>query len=122
LLAAVGLHDYDRPLSELPAGEQRLAELARALAIDPLLVLLDEPAAGLNDEETVSLGSMLKDLCDSGVVVLLVEHDMNLVMSVSDTIIVLDQGRVIAKGTPEMVAVDKKVLEAYMGKAPEVLL
>lgn len=115
LLGFVGLGDPERPMTLLTAGEQRLAEVARALAIDPVAVLFDEPAAGLNDDETAALGSVLLRLRDAGIAILLVEHDMSLVMSVADRVIVLDQGMVISTGTPATVSGDEKVRVAYLG-------
>lgn len=115
MLGFVGLGEPERPMTLLTAGEQRLAEVARALAIDPVAVLFDEPAAGLNDDETAALGSVLLRLRDAGIAILLVEHDMSLVMSVADRVIVLDQGMVISTGTPATVSGDEKVRVAYLG-------
>jgi len=117
LLEYLDVPDQDRQMSLLTAGEQRLAEVARALAIEPLVLLLDEPAAGLNDEETEALGDVLFRVSDAGIAILLVEHDMNLVMSVADRVMVLEQGAMIASGTPEAIARDERVQTAYMGKA-----
>lgn len=102
--------------SSLPFGHQRLLEMARALAAEPRLLLLDEPAAGLNSDETMRLAEILLGMRDSGITVLLVEHDMRLVMDVCDMIIVLNFGEKIAEGTPEEVQDDALVLSAYLGR------
>jgi branched-chain amino acid transport system permease protein len=115
LLEFLDVPDQDRQMSLLTAGEQRLAEVARALAIEPLVLLLDEPAAGLNDTETEALGNVLLRVSNTGIAILLVEHDMNLVMSVADRVMVLEQGAMIAAGTPEVIAHDERVQAAYMG-------
>ncbi len=115
-LAALGLMDraYDI-VDNLSFGEQRLVELARALAMDPDLLFLDEPAAGLNSAEAQRLGATLRDIRDRGITIMLVEHNMSLVMSVSDMVCVLDFGRLIACGTPEHVCQDEGVIKAYLG-------
>ena len=115
-LAALGLMDraYDI-VDNLSFGEQRLVELARALAMDPDLLFLDEPAAGLNSAEAQRLGATLRDIRDRGITIMLVEHNMSLVMSVSDQVCVLDFGRLIACGTPEHVCQDEGVIKAYLG-------
>jgi len=114
----VGLSDMaDRPAGSLPCGQQRLLEIARALATDPKLLLLDEPAAGLNFRETEKLGKLLYQVRDLGVTLLLVEHDMSLVMEVSDEIFVLDYGRKVAEGIPKEIQNNPQVIEIYLGKS-----
>ena len=118
LLEFVGLADYaPRRSSDLPFGWQRLVEVARAMAAGPRLLLLDEPAAGLNMSETRQLGDLIHQIRGQGITILLVEHDMSLTMSISDKIVVLDQGRKIAEDTPRAVQSDEAVMAAYLGKA-----
>jgi branched-chain amino acid transport system ATP-binding protein len=106
----------DRLVADLPFGLQKRVELGRALAADPKLLLLDEPAAGLNHEELHSLGDLIKDIRDRlGITVLLVEHHMSLVMSVSDKVVALNFGRRIAEGTPAEIQRHPDVIAAYLG-------
>lgn len=101
----------------LPYGAQRRLEIVRALATDPALILLDEPAAGLNIGETRELEDLINRLkAEENVTVLLIEHDMNLVMSVSETIYVMEYGRIIARGEPEAIRTDRVVIKAYLGE------
>ncbi len=112
----VGLADKSHALARnLPYGEQRRLEIARALALAPSLLLLDEPAAGMNPQETADLMGLIRRIRDLGMTVLLIEHDMKLVMGISDHVVVLDHGEVIAAGTPGAVRADPAVVRAYLG-------
>ena len=118
LLTRVGLAAVaDRPADVLPTGMARVLELARALACEPKVLLLDEPSSGLDNAEGDRLGGLLTDLAGLGMAVLLVEHDMNLVMGICSKIFVLDFGRMIASGTPAEVRADPQVQAAYLGTA-----
>ncbi|MGH3737910.1 MAG: ABC transporter ATP-binding protein [Micromonosporaceae bacterium] len=120
LLARVGIAPYAGHRADaVPTGVARLLEMARVLAIDPRLLLLDEPSSGLDESETAGFGSLLRELAGEGRGVLLVEHDMGLVMNVCDVIHVLEFGRIIASGTPEEIRADRRVQEAYLGASPE---
>jgi branched-chain amino acid transport system ATP-binding protein len=107
----------DAHATELPMGAQKLLEVLRALMAQPRLLLLDEPAAGLNDTETAELAELLLAIRESGITVLVVEHNMSLVMGVADRIVVLEAGAVIATGTPVEIQRNERVIKAYLGEA-----
>lgn len=123
-LEQIHLLDYaDWEAGNLPYGAQRRLEIARSMCTDPILLCLDEPAAGLNTRESVELNALLRRIRDEhGIGLLLIEHDMNVVMEISDHIIVLDYGRKIADGTPAEVRADAAVIKAYLGEEDEVEL
>jgi branched-chain amino acid transport system ATP-binding protein len=120
LLDYVGLADRANDIAKsLPYGEQRRLEIARALATEPKLLALDEPAAGMNSTEKAALGELIKRIRTDGVTVLLIEHDVKLVMGICERILVLDYGKPIAEGIPEDVRRNRRVIEAYLGTASE---
>lgn len=121
LLKLMGLWEYkDVVASNLPYGLQRKLEIARALALEPKLLLLDEPAAGMNPEETMQLMDLIKEIRNKfNLTVLIIEHHMDLIMGVCDRIFVLNFGIPLAIGTPKEIQEDKKVIEAYLGKVEE---
>ncbi len=119
-LDAIGLTDRaDDPAGALPYGAQRRLEIARAMCIEPVLLCLDEPAAGLNPRESEALNGLLLRIRGEGCSLLLIEHDMSVVMRISDHVVVLDHGRKIADGTPEQVRADPAVIAAYLGEGEE---
>lgn len=116
LLNFMGIsHRSGQLARNLPYGDQRRLEIARALALKPKVLLLDEPAAGFNPQEKVELGDLIKKIRDAGFAVLLIEHDMSLVMKISDRVSVLDFGQKIAEGTPSEIQSNQKVIDAYLG-------
>ena len=121
LLEIVGLAELkDETASNLPYGQQRRLEIARALATDPRLLILDEPAAGMNPQETVELTEFIREIREQfDLSILLIEHHMNLVMGISDRIYVLDFGKLIAHGTPAEIQKNQRVIDAYLGVADD---
>lgn len=122
LLELVGLEDLaNERACNLPYGKQRRLEIARAMATDPFLLLLDEPAAGMNPHETLELKNLIIEIREKyGISILLIEHDMKMVMSLSDRVFVLDYGRLIAHGTPKEVSENPAVIKAYLGEDEDV--
>ncbi len=118
LMQYVGLKRVENELAKnLPYGAQRRLEIARALAADPLLLLLDEPAAGMNPQETEDIIRLFRDIkADMGITILLIEHDMRVVMNISEDICVMDYGEKIAEGTPQEIRANNRVIEAYLGR------
>ena len=117
LLQKMGLWKKRNELSiSLAYGDQRRLEIARALATEPIMLLLDEPAAGMNPQETIELDELISQIRDNGLAILLIEHDMKLVMNISDNIFVVDYGKKIAEGTPDEIAQNPDVIKAYLGE------
>lgn len=120
-LEFVGLADqHDNLAKNLSYGNQRLLEIARALATDPRFIILDEPAGGMNDQETAALIGTIRAIRDRGISVLLIEHDMSLVMKVCEKLVVLEYGALIAEGTPSVIKRDPRVIEAYLGADSDI--
>jgi branched-chain amino acid transport system ATP-binding protein len=118
ILKKIGLEKYVNEFAKnLPYGAQRRLEIARAMATEPFMLLLDEPAAGMNPHETRELDGLIIKICETeGISILLIEHDMKLVMSLSDRIVVMDYGKKIAQGTPEEIRKNPAVIKAYLGE------
>src|SRR5581483_5766896 len=117
LLDLIGVGNFrDAAATDLPMGAQKLTEILRALMAEPKLLLLDEPAAGLNDRETAELAAFLRAICEAGTSILVVEHNMSLVMGIADIVFVLDAGKLIASGAPGEIQRDPRVIEAYLSR------
>lgn len=115
-LSFLGLEPFAQSVAgSLPLGNQRMLEIARALAIEPALLLLDEPASGLNARETIAMGALIEKIKEKNITVLLVEHDMDLVMDISDQVAVINFGRLIAEGSPAQIQQNADVIAAYLG-------
>ena len=118
-LVGLGMHAQQNALS-LPLGQQKILAIARALATEPKLLLLDEPGAGLNALEKQGLGELIRRIRDMGISIILVEHDMDLVMGIAEWVIVLDSGQKIAEGTASQIQKDRRVITAYLGEEEKV--
>jgi len=117
-LRSIGLEGYTHNYADsMPYGAQRKLEIARAIATDAKILLLDEPAAGMDPQETGELMEFIRSLREGGYTILLIEHDMRMVMNISDRIYVLDHGKRIAHGLPSEISSDQRVIEAYLGGA-----
>jgi branched-chain amino acid transport system ATP-binding protein len=116
-LEYTGLTDLaESTANNLPFGKGRILEISRALAVEPQIILMDEPAAGLNSRETIGLAVLINRIRESGIAVVLVEHDMELVMDICDTIVVLNLGKKLAEGTPRQIQENEAVIAAYLGE------